>query len=97
MKRVLSVMTAAVFAGALAVPVFAQEKGAPESAPATTAPAKSSSETMKPMTHHHHYHHHHLVRHHHHTMMSGSKGTSSKMGAETAPAPAAPASGEAKP
>ena len=95
MKRGLSVMTAAVFAGALAVPVFAQDKGAPESAPAATAPAKSSSETMKPMTHHHH--HHHWVRKHHHTTKSGSKGTSAKMGAETAPAPAAPASGEAKP
>ena len=43
MKRVLSVMTAAVFAGALAMPVFAQDTGAAGGAPA--APAASSSAT----------------------------------------------------
>jgi hypothetical protein len=59
MKRTLSVMTAALFAGALAVPAFAQENpppAAPEGA-ASSAMGGGDSGTATPK-HHHHGHHH---------------------------------------
>ena len=64
MKRTVSLLTAALFAGALAAPVLAQE-GSPAAAPSMAAPMGEGSPSAEasPVAHHHHVHHHH----HHHT------------------------------
>jgi hypothetical protein len=57
MKRTLSVLTAVLFAGALATPVLAQDSGAmgsPAAAASSAAPAADSSPAT---TKHHHRHH----------------------------------------
>ncbi|MGO9455289.1 MAG: hypothetical protein ACLQDV_30205 [Candidatus Binataceae bacterium] len=52
MKRTLTILTAAGFAAAIALPAFAQTGGSPEASPA--AAASPSSE--KPAKKHHHGH-----------------------------------------
>jgi len=58
MKRTLSILTAAIFAGAIAVPAFAQGgAGAPEASPATEAsPAAEASPAMSQKPHKHRHH-----------------------------------------
>jgi hypothetical protein len=52
MKRSLSILTAAIFASAIAVPAFAQS-GGPEASPAAEA---SPAMSEKPSHKHHHHH-----------------------------------------
>ncbi len=74
MKRTLTVLTAALFAAALAVPAFAQGDAAasPAAAASTAAPAEGGSSEM-PMKKHHHKGHH-------------KKAAEGAMGGEPAPA-----------
>ena len=84
MKRTVSLLTAALFAGALAGPALAQSP-ATESSPAAAAPSAESSSST---THHHAVHHHH-ARRHHHTMKKktmASPATAESPAAETSPA-----------
>ena len=76
MKRTLSVMTAALFAGALALPVFAQENPPPAApgAEATSAMGGGESGTEPTPKHHRHGHHH-------------KKSDTGEMGGEASPAP----------
>ena len=58
MKRTVSILTAALFVSALAMPAFAQSPApmaSPEASPAMAAPEASPA----PMKKHHHMHHHH--------------------------------------
>jgi hypothetical protein len=59
MKRTLSILTAALFAGALAVPAFAAE-----SSPAAAASPAAMTEKAPRKAHHVTHHHHHVVKHH---------------------------------
>ena len=53
MKRTLSILTAAIFASAIAVPAFAQSgASSPEASPAAEA---SPAGSEKPHKHHHHH------------------------------------------
>ena len=90
MKRTLSVLTAVLFAGAMAAPVMAQS--APTKSDTTVAqaegaaPAAEPSAEATPMKHHHRTHH---MRHH---KKSSSMETPAAE-ASPAPAPEAPPSG----
>jgi hypothetical protein len=83
MKRTVSILTAALFAGAMAVPAFAQAPATPAS---PAAPAAEASPAK--MMHHHHMHHHvhHMMHHHMHHHMMHHKAASGGM---AAPSPAA--------
>jgi hypothetical protein len=97
MKRTLTILSAAIFAGALSVPaVQAQEPAAPAPAAAATAaapaaeapaPAAEASPAMKK----------HHMRHHHHkkSSMKGESGATGATGGDTgtAPAPTTPPAG----
>ena len=57
MKRSLSILTAAIFASAIAVPAFAQS-GAPEASPAAEASPGAEANPAGSEKHSHHHHHH---------------------------------------
>src|SRR5438105_7043383 len=91
MKRTVSLLTAALFAGALAAPVLAQSPGmeaSPAAAPSMAAPAgeMSPGAEASPMAHHRR---HHRMRHHkHHAGTETETSPSSEM---------SPSGGEASP
>ena len=60
MKRTLSILTAAIFASAIAVPAFAQGGGAmaPEASPAAEASPGAEANPAGSEKHSHHHHHH---------------------------------------
>jgi hypothetical protein len=65
MKRTLSLLTAALFAGAVAMPAFAQSPAPSAAAPAPSEAAPAASPEASPMatkTHHHRHHHHHAKK-----------------------------------
>ena len=78
MKRTVSILTAALFVGALsAMPAFAQSpEASPEASPAAAAPESSPAPTK----------HHHVRKHHHKKASSSSAATEAS---PEAPAPAA--------
>jgi hypothetical protein len=83
MKRTVSLLTAALFAGALAAPVLAQSPAmapSPAAAPSMAAPMSPSAEAS-PMAHHRRHH-----RHHHHK--AAPSGEMSPSGGEASPAAA---------
>jgi hypothetical protein len=64
MKRTVSMLTAALFVGAIAMPAFAQAPAESPAAAASTAPSAEASPAAAPtegmkMTHKHHRRHHH--------------------------------------
>ena len=87
MKRTVSLLTAALFAGALAAPVLAQSpamEASPAAAPSMAAPTAEGSPAET--THHHHHRHH---RHHHHAATGAAPaGEMSPAGGEASPAAA---------
>ncbi len=79
MKRTLTILSAALFAGALMVPAVQAQTPPDAGAPAAEAPAAAATPSMKK---------HHMMRHHHH-----KKSTKSGAGAEATPAAPAPSGG----
>jgi hypothetical protein len=88
MKRTVSLLTAALFAGALATPVLAQSPGMEASPAAPPAGAMGApGAEASPMTHHHmHHHYHHHIHHHYHHKAPSSE--MSPSGGEASPAAA---------
>jgi hypothetical protein len=83
MKRTVSLLTAALFAGALAAPVLAQAPAAsPAAPPSMAAPMGGESPTAEASPTGHHRRHHRMHHRRHHAM---------------APAGEAPSGGEASP
>jgi hypothetical protein len=95
MKRTLTILSAALFAGALSVPaVQAQEPAAPGAAATAAAPAAEApapaAEASPAMKKHHMRHHHHKK-----SSMKGESGSTGATGGDTgtAPAPTTPPAG----
>lgn len=103
MKRTVSILTAALFVSALAMPAFAQapaaspaaaapeaSTAAPEASPAMAAPESAATEQKEEKAEHHRRHH---VRHHHHHKAAAMSAPSPEAAPSTeAPAPAPAAS-----
>jgi hypothetical protein len=87
MKRTVSLLTAALFAGALAAPVFAQSPAMEASPAAAASMAAPSSEASTAGSSHHHTKHH-WRRHRRHHASSSAASPSSE---------ASPSGGEASP
>jgi hypothetical protein len=89
MKRTVSLLTAALFAGALAAPVLAQSPASPESPAAAPSMAPmgegSPSAEASPTGHHHRHHRKHHHKHHGEEMGTGESAPS---GGETSPSAA---------
>jgi hypothetical protein len=87
MKRTVSLLTAALFAGALAAPVLAQSpamEASPAAAPAAPMESASPGAEASPMAHHRHHHR----RHHHKHHAEAPSGEMSPSGGEASPAAA---------
>jgi hypothetical protein len=90
MKRTVSLLTAALFAGALAAPVLAQNpatEASPAAAPSMAAPmgGESPSAEASPTAHHRR---HHRVHHHHHHAAESPSSEMSPSGGEASPSAA---------
>jgi hypothetical protein len=91
MKRTVSLLSAALFAGALAAPVLAQSPGmeaSPAAAPSMAAPMGEGSPSAEasPMAHHRRHHRRHHK--HHATSETSPSGEMSPGGGEASPAAA---------
>jgi hypothetical protein len=89
MKRTVSLLTAALFAGALAAPVLAQSpamEASPQAAPSMAAPMGEGSPSAEasPMAHHRRHRRHHK----HHAAASASPSSEMPSGGEASPSAA---------
>jgi hypothetical protein len=90
MKRTVSLLTAALFAGALAAPVLAQSpamEASPAASPGMAAPMGEGSPSAEasPSTHHRRHHRHHK---HHAATQTSPSGEMSPSGGEASPSAA---------